>query len=248
MERNALEELVFKHDFDRALATRFAPAPKRFGLMLLIALDHELSRIDRATSEPLLRRIKIQFWRDAIFDNKSAGLPLVTALQDCFSTSTKHFEGLELLLDAYERRLDQPALELAHNPPKTECEAVLFRLLCEYLHPFAKPMKPAFFKQCGAVYVGIDQLQDLSQEGDLKKIEKVRRVENVRQSYLHLYGDLKKTPDSAVAGILSLALVPPYLDLYQTSDNRYGKPAKVHPLKKAFIMWRALRFGFKPLK
>ncbi len=248
MDRSALEELVFKHDFDRALATRFAPAHKRVGLMLLIAFDHELSRIDRATSDPLLRRIKIQFWREAIFENKNAGLPLVADLKDCFSTSKKQFDGLGLLLDAYEQCLDQPALEPLINVRKTECEATLFRLLCDFLQPSGDLMKPAFFTQCGAVYAGVGQLHDLLQKGELEDLHKVHMVEQISQSYCQLYTDLEKMPVFNLAGILPLALVSPYLDLYQTSDNRYGKPVEVHPLKKSFIMWRALRFGFKLLK
>ena len=248
MERRALEQLVFEHDFNRALATRFAPGPKRLGLLSLIALDYELVKIRRVTSDLILRRIKIQFWREAIFDNKSAGLPLVKLLTDCFSTSSKTFDDLELLLTAHEELLDQVSLSSKEDSSKKEqCEAALFRLASHFLAPASVPINAAFFVQCGSVYDGLGQLQERWEQADQQGSKRQELIDQTRHSYELLQGPFRKLPDAARAGILPLALIPPYLDLYQRADKKTGKPVDLHPLKKAFAMWRAVRSGFKPV-
>lgn len=248
MDPITLEKLSFKHDFDRALASRFTPRDKRTGLMALIALDYELSKIDRATSDPVLRRIKIQFWREAIFENKNAGLPLITNLHDCFPISTKQFEGLELLLSAHEKRLNAASPEVSPPRRNKEGEAALFKLACNFLETSSSFMNAAFFEQCGVVYDALGQLREMMCNADPENSDETNLVEFIRGSYQSLHEDLQKVPVGARAGILPLALVSPYLDLYQTSDKKNSKRVEVHPLKRAFLMWRAVRSGFKAIK
>ncbi|MCF6198520.1 MAG: squalene/phytoene synthase family protein [Hyphomicrobiaceae bacterium] len=248
MDRGTLEELSFNHDFDRALASRFAPRHKRPGLMALIALDYELSKIDRATSDPMLRRIKIEFWREAIFENKNAGLPLVTELRHCFSTNSKQFEDLELLLSAHEKRLNTASPDILIPRRNKEGQAALFKLACNFLEPSNDATNDAFFEQCGGVYDGLGQLREMMCNVDHENADEANLVERIRRSYQALQETLREMPVVVRAGILPLALVSPYLDLYQTSDKKIEKRVDVHPLRRAFLMWRAVRSGFKAVK
>ena len=98
-------------DYDRYLSAVFAPAARREALFALIAFNHEIARIPEAVSEPMLGRIRLQWWRevlDAVYAGEptrrhEVALPLADAIRDC---------GLErapfdALLDAREADLEE---------------------------------------------------------------------------------------------------------------------------------------------
>ena len=60
-------------DRDRFLAALFAPEPQRRGLLALLAFDHELSRTRNVTREPMLARIRLEWWREAVAEAAGAG-------------------------------------------------------------------------------------------------------------------------------------------------------------------------------
>ena len=53
-------------DYDRYLSALFAPACRREALFALIAFNHEIARIPEAVSEPMLGRIRLQWWREVL--------------------------------------------------------------------------------------------------------------------------------------------------------------------------------------
>jgi len=55
-----------RQDRERHLGALSAPYGKRAGLMALIAFNRELARIPETVSEPMLGRIKLQWWTDVI--------------------------------------------------------------------------------------------------------------------------------------------------------------------------------------
>lgn len=64
----ALDAEVRRVDEDRWLASRFAPAPVRAGLIALYAVNHEIARTADVVREPGLGHIRLQWWRDALGD------------------------------------------------------------------------------------------------------------------------------------------------------------------------------------
>ena len=78
-------------DYDRYLSAVFAPAPRREALFALIAFNHEIARIPEAVSEPMLGRIRLQWWRevlDAVYAGEptrrhEVALPLADAIRAC---------------------------------------------------------------------------------------------------------------------------------------------------------------------
>ncbi len=58
--------LVKRHDPDRFLCARFAPAPRREALFTLYAFNHELARAREAVREPTLALIRLQWWREVV--------------------------------------------------------------------------------------------------------------------------------------------------------------------------------------
>ena len=77
-------------DYDRYLSAVFAPAARREALFALIAFNHEIARIPEAVSEPMLGRIRLQWWRevlDAVYAGEptrrhEVALPLADAIRD----------------------------------------------------------------------------------------------------------------------------------------------------------------------
>ena len=74
-----LASLVKAHDYDRYIATLFAPQDKREALFSLYAFDAEVSRIAELVHDPMPGEIRLQWWRDVINgarDGEAAGHPV----------------------------------------------------------------------------------------------------------------------------------------------------------------------------
>ena len=78
-------------DYDRYLSALFAPVGRREALFALIAFNHEIARIPEAVSEPMLGRIRLQWWREvveAVYAGAPArrhevAVPLADAIRAC---------------------------------------------------------------------------------------------------------------------------------------------------------------------
>jgi NADH dehydrogenase [ubiquinone] 1 alpha subcomplex assembly factor 6 len=70
-----LAQSLRQHDRDRYLTTLFAPAERRGDLIALYAFNFEVAKTREIVHEPLLGRIRLQWWRESI-DAIYRGLPL----------------------------------------------------------------------------------------------------------------------------------------------------------------------------
>ena len=75
MSLGPLAELVERGDPDRFLAAMAAPPKARAVLMALYAVNIEVARAPWASQEPLIARMRLQWWRDAL-DAIEAGKPV----------------------------------------------------------------------------------------------------------------------------------------------------------------------------
>src|SRR5262245_52552183 len=66
--------LLRRHDQDRYLTALFAPEALREFLFALYAFNLEIARTREAVREPMMGRIRLQWWRDAIAE-AAAGRP-----------------------------------------------------------------------------------------------------------------------------------------------------------------------------
>ncbi len=88
---SAVGALARAADYDRYLSAVFAPAGRREALFALIAFNHEIARIPEAVSEPMLGRIRLQWWRevlDAAYASEptrrhEVALPLADTIRAC---------------------------------------------------------------------------------------------------------------------------------------------------------------------
>jgi phytoene synthase len=100
-----LDALVRRVDLDRWLATRFiADRQARADVIALYAFDHELSRVARVTSQPLVGEMRLTWWSEAIaeiFDGKPVRKhPVLLALSEAISRHTLPRQPFDALIDA----------------------------------------------------------------------------------------------------------------------------------------------------
>ncbi len=101
--------LVRSLDPDLFHAALFAPEPARERLMVLYAYDIELSKAAARASEPLIARMRLQWWRDLV-EGIAAGEPpraheVAGPLHGLLSAHAVPAEDLEALADARELEL-----------------------------------------------------------------------------------------------------------------------------------------------
>lgn len=107
-------EQVRRQDRDRFGTVLFAPAERREDLFGLYAFNCEVSRIREMVQEPLLGRIRLQWWRDTLQEagaGKTVAHPIARALGDAIARHSLSPEPFECLLAARERDMEP-------DPPK----------------------------------------------------------------------------------------------------------------------------------
>ena len=107
-------------DHDRYLLCLLAPPSRREDLFVLLAFNAEIARIRDLVREPMIGRIRLQWWRDALDGLETAGeggavahplLPVLGAAIRRHRLDRRHFDTL---IDAREADLeDQPPSSLA---------------------------------------------------------------------------------------------------------------------------------------
>jgi len=99
-------------DRDRFLASLFAPEPRRRGLLALLAFDHELARTRSVTREPMLARIRLEWWREAVVEavgeEKPRAQPIVEVLSEIVRRHGLPAQRFFDLIDAREEEIEGP--------------------------------------------------------------------------------------------------------------------------------------------
>ena len=105
-------DIVRGADRERFLCALFAPEPQRSGLLSLLAFDHELARTRSVTREPMLARIRLEWWREAMAEAAGAGKPRAQPIVESLSETVRRHglqrEALVRLIDAREEEIEGP--------------------------------------------------------------------------------------------------------------------------------------------
>lgn len=107
-------EQVRQQDYDHYLCGLFAPEEQRQGLYALYALNAEIARTPELVSEPLLGRIRLQWWRDAVDAAYQGGGPrhqVVQALAQAIVRFDLPREEFDAMLDAREAEVEGEPIE-----------------------------------------------------------------------------------------------------------------------------------------
>jgi len=112
MSHRYVLDLVRDADRERFLGALFAPEPRRSGLLALLAFDHELARTRSVTKEPMLARIRLEWWREAMAEAAGSGKPraqpIVEALTETVRRHGLTLEAMVDLIDAREEEIEGP--------------------------------------------------------------------------------------------------------------------------------------------
>ena len=102
--------LARRHDFERYLATLFAPRRQRPALWILLAFNAEIARVREIVSEPAIGRIRLQWWREvleaAAADGPVRQHEVAAPLADALRAGALEPALLHDLIDGRERDLD----------------------------------------------------------------------------------------------------------------------------------------------
>lgn len=105
-------DLVRSSDRDRFLGALFAPEPARTDLLALLAFNHELARTRSVTREPMLARIRLEWWREAVGEaagtDKPRAQPVVESLSETVRRCHLRPQDLVALIDAREEEIEGP--------------------------------------------------------------------------------------------------------------------------------------------
>jgi phytoene synthase len=116
MEDRTLDQLadeLRRLDHERWLLCLFAPAARRPALLALYGLNLEIAKTREVVSNPILGRIRLQWWRDAL-DEMAAGAALRHPVLGPLRAARPDPAALQALVDAREADLeDDPPATLA---------------------------------------------------------------------------------------------------------------------------------------
>ncbi len=104
---------VRRYDRDRYLTALFAPVARRPALLALYAFNLEVARIREMVREPMMGRIRLQWWRDCIADIYEGRRRQHQVVQPLARTIARH--GLPRA--SFDRLIDARDADMAGEPP-----------------------------------------------------------------------------------------------------------------------------------
>jgi NADH dehydrogenase [ubiquinone] 1 alpha subcomplex assembly factor 6 len=114
--RSSLAELVRRHDRERYLTALFVPAERREAVLALFAFNYEIARTREVVSEPLLGRIRLQWWREGIDGAYSEGAVRVHEVLTPLGAAIRDYR---LSRATFDRMIDARERDLEAEPPPT---------------------------------------------------------------------------------------------------------------------------------
>lgn len=114
-ELSYIAEQVKLFDPDRYLTVLFAPAELREDLLALYAFNSEVARSREAVSEPILGRIRLQWWREAIAECYGGEARRHHVVQPLAAAIGRHALSRSL----FDRLIDAREADLEDDTPET---------------------------------------------------------------------------------------------------------------------------------
>lgn len=108
--------LVRRHDPDRFLTALFAPAERREELLLLYAFNYEIAKTRELVTEPMLGRIRLQWWRESL-EAIYVGGPV--RHHEIVTPLAALIRGRELSRPHFEAMIDAREVDLGDQGPPT---------------------------------------------------------------------------------------------------------------------------------
>lgn len=256
---------------DRYLSALLAPRAVRDDLIAVAAFAGEIGRIPTMVSEPMIGRIRLQWWRDALEAGAAAtGNPAADALIGAAARHCVPSALLHAAIDAVETRLDdQPFADLlALTRNVGGLDGTLFRL-AHLIH--SGDGEAPLLMQAGEIYglarVLVEAPAELAQGRVLLPRDMMQThgcsTDHIRAAHsgdawrklardvsAHVHRRLQeiaphfqRASADVRSAILPLALVRPYLQASQRADIASLEVRDVSPLIRVWRLWLAHRFA-----
>jgi len=113
---SSLAALVRQHDRDRFATALFAPEQRRENLFALYAFNYELAKVRESVREPMMGRVRLQWWRDTLAEIAAGQLPRRHEVAEPLARAirTHHLSQSALV-----RMIDAREQDLLPDPPTT---------------------------------------------------------------------------------------------------------------------------------
>ncbi len=103
-----------RHDRDRFQTALFAPAAHREALFALYAFNYEIARVREAVTQPMLGRIRLEWWRENIAAAFAGGAVRRHPVAEALTTAIR---GRGLERSHFERIIDAREADFSDDPP-----------------------------------------------------------------------------------------------------------------------------------
>ncbi|MTI10715.1 phytoene/squalene synthase family protein [Curvivirga aplysinae] len=111
---SAIGNIVHDKDKDRFITTMMLSAEFRENVLCLYAFNYEVAKTSSAVSEPMLGRIRLQWWREAIeecYANNPRRHEITRPLADLLTHVELPKDLFDQLIDAREKDLEEEAIQ-----------------------------------------------------------------------------------------------------------------------------------------
>ncbi|KAG9094655.1 hypothetical protein FS749_012077 [Ceratobasidium sp. UAMH 11750] len=131
--------LVRKHDYEAYLCSYFYPRAAQPGYFALRAFNIELAMIRETVSKPIIGKMRMRFWRDAIesiAQNRPAKHPIAIALHEASQKANLSTYHLKRMVDARDADLDRDSYATLDSVTQyaESTSSTLMYLLLNLLH------------------------------------------------------------------------------------------------------------------
>jgi 15-cis-phytoene synthase len=260
----AAREAARTNEYDRYLAALLAPKAARRHLIALAAFLGEVARAVETVNEPIMGEIRLQWWRDALpalSEGVSTGNPLADALGETMRAHALSEQSVLTILDANSRALEPgyPAGEKDVSAYLRDSDGTALQLAARILgvgtSEAADGLLAAAAQSSGRVRLlralpltlshGRHAVPAPAGVSDAHWAAAAEPVIHAARAWL---GEARMQFDGAgngaIAAVLPLALVEPYLTALQDlGPDIVRRRAEISPLARVWRLWRASVLG-----
>ncbi len=231
----ACEASVRRADPDRYFSGLFVPGERRSLLYALYAFDHEIARLREVVREPMMREIRLAWWREAIEtaqEGRPRAHPGVIGLAELFARGGIEPGSLQAMIEAHARAWSEGGgRSLAQQ--EAHAEAVSGALLRIAAHVVARQSVPDnAIKAAGTALGLLDVLRHVPRASQ-------ERAPIVAAARNHFAAARKARFGAALPVVMPAALVP----LYLGTIERGGDPREVPLFRRQAVFLRCALTG-----
>ncbi len=250
------------HERDRYLAALLSPREIRIDLIALAAFAGEVGRIPAFVTEPMMGRIRLQWWQDRFRERTSGGHPVAAAILDTINRHALPVDRLIGLIEAHEDSLDDCPFgdEAALLDYIDRIDGTLFELAAR-ITGNAAPAELAFNggRAYGLARLLTEMPATLAHGRLLFPSAHMRAAVNAKSDDIQVitrdFGGLARRHLAAIprqmqqvsrrhrSAFLPLALVEPYLDALEHVRSQSMAAIEINPLHRVWRLWRCHRAG-----